>query len=63
MKGDIDDALQPQPVERLGERRPDAFQRGDLGEQRIEDGGTHDYMTPLAYPTDAVSIRRAVRIG
>ena len=42
MKGDIDHARDAQAFERLGEAGPDAFQRRDLGEQRIEDIGTHD---------------------
>lgn len=42
MKGDIDHAGDAQAFERLGKPRPDAFQRRDLGEQRIEDIGTHD---------------------
>jgi hypothetical protein len=39
---DIDHACNAQALERLGEAGSDAFQRRDLGEQRIEDIGTHD---------------------
>ena len=41
MERDIDDPREPEPVERLGQRGADALQRGDLGEQRIEDIGAH----------------------
>src|SRR3546814_4645797 len=36
-------ARDPEPVERLGEPRPHALERGDLCEQWIEDFGPHDY--------------------
>ena len=42
VEGDVDDAFQPEPVERLGERGADALQCGDLGEQRVEDVGAHE---------------------
>ena len=38
----IDDARDAQPLQRLGQRRPDALQCRHLGEQRIEDVGPHD---------------------
>ena len=33
--------VEVEPLQRLGELRPDALQRLDLGEQRIEDFGAH----------------------
>ena len=41
MERDVHGARQPQPFERPGDPRPDAFQRGHLGEQRIEYLGPH----------------------
>ena len=46
MEGDIDGAAQPKPIERLGERWPHAFQRGDFGKEWIEDFWPHDYQQP-----------------
>ena len=38
----VHDPRQLEPLQRLGERRADAFKRRYLGEQRMEDVGTHD---------------------
>jgi hypothetical protein len=38
---DVDDALQAEPFQRLGELRPDAFQHLHFGEQRIENVRSH----------------------
>ena len=37
----VDDAGQVEPLELLGDLRPDALQRLHLGEQRVEDVGPH----------------------
>ena len=39
--GDVADPGEPQLLERLAQLRPDAFERVDLGEQRIEHVGAH----------------------
>ena len=41
---DVDDPVEPEPLERLGERRADALQHLHFGEQRIENVGAHGYL-------------------
>ena len=41
MEQDIDNARQPEAFERLGQRRSDAFENGNLSEQRVEQVGAH----------------------
>src|SRR3546814_18918379 len=52
MEQHIDDALQPQPGQRLGKLRPDAFQVGQRGKERIEYLGSHGSgVSCLAFPS------------
>src|SRR3546814_11483554 len=41
MEQHVDDALQPQSRQRLGKLRPDAFQVGERGTERVEYPGSH----------------------
>ena len=41
VKQHVDRARESQFLERLGDGRADALQRGDLGEQRVEQVGPH----------------------
>jgi hypothetical protein len=50
----IDDAKNIQPLLRLGELRPDAFQRFHFGEQRVEDVRPHAL---LLAPDAALAMR------
>jgi hypothetical protein len=38
----VDDPLEPEPLQGLGKLRPDALQRLHFGEQRVEDVGAHN---------------------
>ena len=38
----VDDPRQVEPLQQLGDLRPDALQRLHLGEQRVEDFRAHD---------------------
>src|SRR4051812_20914852 len=48
MKGKIDGALQAEPGQWLGKRRPDALERSAFREQRIENIWAHDYVRSRA---------------
>ena len=41
MEQHIDDALQPQPRQRLGKLRTDTLEVGQRGKERVEDFGSH----------------------
>ena len=45
MKGDIDRALEVQSLQRTGQRRPYPLEQGNFGKERIENIGSHGYLT------------------
>ncbi|KAK0359444.1 hypothetical protein LTR94_031283, partial [Friedmanniomyces endolithicus] len=60
MEQQVDDPRNAQPVQRLGQRRADALERLYLGEQRIEDIGSHDYVRPTIPPLPVMPAKAGI---